>query len=179
MVNLRETASPFGMNDFGPTAQTREHDLVIVGDAFTGDRREALAIPIRRGRATSGTDGVPVHPSAGVDAEQAGAAPSPFLQIPKIACVTQPAAMGRDHNAVTYREVADFQGLKESPKAPRRWLRSHAPLLPRPLEAAHHLICVPSRKVNEVVDAESGVRQRRVIQHVAVRSGTEGNPGDP
>ena len=85
MVDLRETASPLGMNDFGSAAQTREHDLVIVGDAFGGDRREVLAIPVRSRRARSGANGVPIHSPAGVDAEQTGPAPSPFLQIAKIA----------------------------------------------------------------------------------------------
>jgi hypothetical protein len=69
-----------------------------------------------------------------VDAEQAGTTPRPFLQVPKIACFTEPSAMGRDDNAVTYGEVADLQGLEESSKAPWLWLRSHArSFLDRPI----------------------------------------------
>jgi hypothetical protein len=112
MVDLRETASPLGMNDFGSAAQTREHDLVIVGDAFGSDRREALAIPVRSRRAGSGANGVPIHSPAGVDAEQTRPSPSPFLQIAKIAYFTQPGAMRRDDDAVAYGEITDFEGLK-------------------------------------------------------------------
>jgi hypothetical protein len=38
MVDLRKTPSPLCMNDFGSAAQARENDLVVVGDAFAGNR---------------------------------------------------------------------------------------------------------------------------------------------
>ena len=117
MVDLRETASALGMNDFCPTTQTREYDLVIVGDAFGRDRRDGLAIPVRSRRARSGANGVPVHSPAGVDAEQTRPAPSPFLQIAKVPCFTQPGAMGRDDDAVAYGEITDFEGLEQPSKA--------------------------------------------------------------
>ena len=73
-------------------------------------------------------NGIPVHSPAGVDAEQTRPAPSPFLQVAKIAYFTQPGAVRGDDDTVAYGEITDLEGLEQPPKTPRFAAKSCSPL---------------------------------------------------
>jgi hypothetical protein len=52
-----------------------------------------------------------------MDAEQTRSAPSSFLQVAKITCLTQPSTVRRQDDAVAYGEITDLERLEEPSKS--------------------------------------------------------------